>query len=397
MNVVTEKLYLKDSYIFESISEITDVRFFESFIDVALDKTPFFPGGGGQPADEGFIENYPVCSVREDNGIVFHRLENNSFSPKIGDVVSVKLADDIRLERMRAHTGEHLLSGLAHNLFGANNVGFHMDEHCVMTVDFDCCLDTEKLSLLEYNVNQYVMRNLLVTVDTISAEKASELVFRSKIDFDSDIRIVEISGIDKCACCAPHLRSTGEVGSVKILSHCSHRGGVRLTLICGEKAYFEFAKRYAQILNISSMLCSKYDNADKSVLELVDTNKNLKFEINKLKNTGLNLIADKIVVSEIVCEFIDDASIDDLRVIGNRVYNESCKVLYLLSATEEGFYNYCIMSDKLNLKLLIRDMNEKLNGRGGGKGILAQGCFNVDKAAIITYIEELKVENYENA
>lgn len=393
---MTEKLYLKDSYQLSCDSEILDIIIDNNECYLIFDKTPFFPGGGGQLSDKGSVNEYIIAEAFEKNGIVYHRLSNNTCALSIGDIVNVSVDKELRFERMRAHTGEHIVSGIAHKLFDVDNVGFHMDENALMTVDFNRYLDKSQLTELEFKANRCVMQDLSIISEIYSVAEAENLDYRSKLEFETDVRIVEIEDTDKCACCAPHLNSTGQVGSIKILSSASHRGGVRITLICGETAFLEFEKRYNQVLKISSLLCSEYDKADTAVDELIEANKRIKYEKDLQNNRFLEYVSKKIDSKDIITEFFDNFSLDELRIINNNL-NSKCRISFLFSGNDSSGYNYSIMSENLQLLVLVKDLNFSLNGRGGGRGSLVQGKISADADKIIEFINEMKVEKYENA
>ncbi len=391
-----ELLYLKDSYQLVCDAKVTAIIEDGDGFSVVFDKTPFFVGGGGQPSDKGTANELYITEAYEAGGLIYHKLSSKGCTFSVGDTVTLGVFYKIRFERMRAHTGEHIVSGIAHNLFGVDNVGFHMDENALMTVDFNKYLNKEELQLLEFEANRCVMRNLKVSSEIFTVEKASEFDYRSKLEFQDDVRIVTIGDIDKCACCAPHLKSTGEVGLIKILSSASHRGGIRITLICGEKAYSEAEKRYRQIMNISALLCSKYDEADNAVSELIDTNKSLNYEIEQTKTKYLQHISAKISEAEVIIEFFDCFSLDELRIINNNLKSK-CTIALLFSGNDSDGYNYSIMSEKLKLENIVREFNNSLHGKGGGRGVLVQGKVSAASSDIIKFINDMKVENYENA
>lgn len=394
---MTEKLYLCDSYSFQCQASIIDLIDSGDTLDVGVSKTPFFPGGGGQPCDCGYINEFKVTASYEINEIVYHKINRNNVSFNIGDLVFIKVDDSVRLERMRAHSGEHVFSGIAHRLFNVENVGFHMDEDCVMTVDFDRYLDSSNIKQLEIEVNKAIMNNSEITARTFSLAEASEKEYRSKLVFTDDVRIVEIAGVDSCACCAPHVKSTGEIGCVKVLSSASHRSGVRIVLVCGLKALFEFEKRYSQILKISALLCSKYDEAVSAVSELIDSNKSLHYDLDRIKSEHLSYIASKVSKSEIIFEFFEGLSNDDLRIINNNLKGKFSIMSLLLSGSDEIGYSYCVMSERIKLDEFARDFNKNLSGSGGGRGIMIQGRIKARAADVIAFINEMKVEEYENA
>lgn len=393
---MTEQLYLLDSYLFSCKTEIIDIINENGCFSLVFDKTPFFSGGGGQSSDNGFVESIVITEAFEKNGVIYHRIAEKYCPFSAGDLVLVSVDSDSRIEKMRAHTGEHIVSGIAHNLFGVENVGFHMDDNMIMTVDFDKYLDKSQLHLLEVEANKCVMKNLRVSADIYSVDDAAALNYRSKLDFDKDVRIVEIEKTDRCACCAPHLKNTGEVGFIKILSSASHRGGVRITLICGETAYSELEKRYNQIMKISAMLCSEYDKADIAVADLIEANKNLRYEKDMLNNKLLDYISSTIESDEIIIRFFDGLSMDELRYINNNLKSK-CKLSLLFSGNDSSGFSYSFMAESLSLDRLVRDFNNSLGGRGGGRGGLVQGKVSSFKEQIYKYLNEMKVENYENA
>lgn len=394
---MTERLYYTDSYITEFTAEVLDIISDDGNILLIFDKTAFFPGGGGQLCDKGTVNSVDITEVFERDGNIYHRIIADSIKISVGDTVCCSVDKAVRLERMRAHTGEHIVSGVAHNLFGVDNVGFHMDENCLMTVDFNKYLDNTQLNELERLANLCVLKNYEVSCRSYSVEEASELQYRSKIDFDDFVRIVDIQGVDCCACCAPHLKCTAEVGMIKILSSASHRGGVRITLICGMNVYNELALHYRQILNISSLLCSRHNEADSAVEKLVEANKQLKFRNEELRSEFLEYISESIASKDIIVEFFDRFSVDDLRNISNALAHKCGFCSFTLSGNDTVGYSYCIFSNKLNLRKLCKEFNLSLNGSGGGKGEMVQGKVNSTASEIRKFIDEMSVEDYADA
>lgn len=400
---MTEKLYLTDSYQTFCEATVLDIVYQDNSCYMIFDKTPFFPGGGGQFADKGAIrfldttEEIMIVDSYEKDGIVYHQLKDGNVPDCIGKLVLLYVFYDIRFERMRAHTGEHIISGVAHNLYGINNVGFHMDENGLMTVDFDKYLDDCALLNIELRANYYVLNNKNVHAKLFSNEEAQKLKYRSKIDFENDVRIVEIEDVDMCACCAPHLKNTAEVGFIKILSSASHRGGVRITLICGNNSLLQYQKRYKQILDISALLCSKYDEAVEAVAALVESNKALKYEKENQRKEFLMYLASKIQYSEILVEFFEKLTIDDLRIINNGLADKCGAISILLSGNDLDGYCYCVYSSRLQLNKFAYDFNSALLGTGGGRGTMIQGKISATKNEILNFIGEMKVEDYENA
>lgn len=390
---MTEKLYYQNSHLYEFNATVIKTVEKNGKTCVVLDKTAFFPGGGGQPCDEGTIGDVKVESVFEENGEIYHILASSPFS--VGDELTCKLDAQLRFARMQAHSGEHIVSGIAHKLYGVENVGFHMD-NLVMTVDFDKLLTKEELSQVERQANMCVYSNVPIHSQVFSVDEAQKISYRSKLDFTDDVRIVEIEGVDRCACCAVHVDFTGEIGLIKILSSASHRGGVRLTLICGIEAYFDYADKYRQTLNIASMLCAKHGETDIAVKRLLDTEKELNGKIVVEKSRFLDFVANSVTESEVVCEFFDSLEMSELRELTLKL-KDKCKIAVILLSGNENGYSYCIYSEKPYLSQIVKEFNAAFSGSGGGRPPLAQGKCKGSKDTVVEFAEKLRLKEYENA
>ena len=191
-----------------------------------MDQTAFFPEGGGQAGDSGFLEDVEIFDTHEKQGIVWHYAKA-PLDP--GAQVLGRIDWDKRFSRMQQHSGEHIVSGLVHARFGYDNVGFHLGEQEV-TLDFNGNITKEELVEIELEANKAVFANLPVQISFPSREELAFLEYRSKIEIEGQVRIVTIPGIDVCACCAPHVKLTGEIGLIKLTGVQSHRGGVRVNI-----------------------------------------------------------------------------------------------------------------------------------------------------------------------
>ena len=197
---MTEKLYYSESFITEFCATIVGIESVNNKTAIILDKTAFFPEGGGQPADTGYIENIFIHDVIERNGKIYH-FTDKDVTLSQGSPVFCKINADKRFMRMQAHSGEHIVSGIAHKLFGAENVGFHMDD-TLMTVDFNIPFTKEQLQIIEEKANECIYKNERINTFIVTAEQAQNYEYRSKLEFTDEIRLVEIENTDLCACCA---------------------------------------------------------------------------------------------------------------------------------------------------------------------------------------------------
>ena len=225
---MTEKLFYLDSHLFEFEAEVLSCRAAKHGWELVLDRTAFFPEGGGQPYDTGAIGPARVLEVHEREGEIRHLCDRELAPGKYACAVDAEK----RLRRMQNHSGEHVFSGLTHKRYGAENVGFHMAADC-MTIDFSGELSEEQLRQVERAANEVVRRDLPIRTWFPEPQALAAMDYRSKLELTEDVRIVEIEGVDRCACCAPHVSRTGEVGLVKILDAERHRGGMRLSVVCG--------------------------------------------------------------------------------------------------------------------------------------------------------------------
>ena len=386
---MTEKLYYSDSYITEFCATIVGIESVNNKTAIILDKTAFFPEGGGQPADTGYIENIFIHDVIERNGKIYH-FTDKDVTLSQGSPVFCKINADKRFMRMQAHSGEHIVSGIAHKLFGAENVGFHMDD-TLMTVDFNIPFTKEQLQIIEEKANECIYKNERINTFIVTAEQAQNYEYRSKLEFTEDIRLVEIENTDLCACCAPHVNFTGEIGIIKILSSVSHRGGVRITLICGKAAFNDYINKHNATISISTQLCSKHDETAEAVAKLIAANTAMKYDFSVKQKNLLEIIASDIVPCDVICKFYDKLSMEEIREICNFTKDKSKKLCIILSGNDESGYSYCIFSELSELTDIVKQFNSICNGSGGGRGSMLQGKVKADKEAVTKFFKELKV------
>ena len=210
---MTEKLYYEESHLKTFKAKVISCEPCGEVYRAVLDRTAFFPEGGGQAADTGYLGDIQVTDVKEKNGIIYHTIAENIIP---GTEVEGRIDWELRFSRMQQHTGEHIVSGLIHGRFGYDNVGFHLGEE-VCTLDLSGPLTKEQLREIEYAANEAVFANIPVEICYPSKEELVSMEYRSKIEIEGQVRIVTIPGYDVCACCAPHVKRTGEIGLIKFV------------------------------------------------------------------------------------------------------------------------------------------------------------------------------------
>ena len=377
--MTTEKLYYIDSHLFDFEATVLDCRETETGWAVLLDKTAFFPEGGGQPADTGFIASIPVTDVQEQGGEILHFCGQ---ALPVGDHLPCRVEREQRLVRMQNHSGEHIVSGLAHRLYGCENVGFHMGEDC-MTIDFDRELSWQQLMEVETLANQAVRDNLPVLCSFPEGEALKHLEYRSKLDLTENVRIVEIPGIDRCACCAPHVARTGEIGLIKILDAERHRGGVRLSLCCGMLALRDYRVKQENIAAISQALSAKRHETAGAVARLLAEQQKAKERIAALSMELARLKAESCpATGGNLCVF--DNVLDEvaLRELVNLLMEKCGGIAAAFSGSDETGYRYIMGSRRVDLRRCAKEINCLIDGRGGGKPQMIQGSAAADAGRI---------------
>ena len=388
---MTEKLYYRDSHLARFSSTVEEIVPLEGEFAVALAATAFFPTGGGQACDTGRIGSTRVHRTEEIDGIIYHYSKvEPDFA--VGDTVTGEIDFSRRFARMQAHSGEHIVSGVAHNLFGVENVGFHMDG-LLMTVDFDKPLTKEQIGQIEADANTVVWENRAVHAEIYAPESLDGVSYRSKKEFDNDVRIVTIDGVDRCACCAPHVARTGEIGLIKILSCISHRGGVRMTLVCGQEAYRDYVGKYDQTVRIAGMLAAKHSETDAAVEALVLQNKELKNEIFRQKRRLCAYIVSQTPASEgNAVVFASGCDMDELCEISLGMLDKCGGASIACAGSDTDGYSYVITCRGVTMNRYAKAINTALNGRGGGRDEMIRGSFRATAQEITSYFQTFEVE-----
>ena len=370
---MTEKLYYIDSHMKTFTATVTSCEKDGGLYLVTLDRTAFFPEGGGQLGDSGNIGDALVFDTHEKDGRILHYVNRPLDT---GHTYGCVVDWEKRFRRMQNHSGEHIVSGLVHKKYGYNNVGFHMGSD-VVTIDFDGELTREQLSEIEREANYAVAANYKVTATFPSEETLKTLEYRSKLELTENVRIVEIENVDVCACCAPHVSSTAEVGTVRILSSERRRRGgegVRITMLCGLDAYDNEVIISENNTEISVLLSAKRNETADAVRRLMGENEKLKTRCAELCGALAKMKADAVAPTEgNICLF--DSVLDEpsLRALVNECVKKCSGIAAVFSGSDEGGYRYIIGSRSVDLRKAAKSINDGISGRGGGSSEMIQG------------------------
>ncbi len=383
---MTEKLYYSDGHLSRFTARVTSCEKEDGTWAVKLDRSAFFPGGGGQEADEGVLSDMKLLGLREEGEDIVH-LTPAPLEP--GALVEGRIDWPLRFSRMQGHSGEHILSGTVHRLFGYDNVGFHMGEEAI-TIDFSGELSREDLSRAELEANRAIWRDVPVRTLLPTPGELAAMDYRSKKELTGQVRIVEIEGVDLCACCAPHVSHSGEVGLLKIIDSMRHRGGTRLTLLCGEAALLDYEALHENNAAVSAALSAKRLETGGAIARVMAEQEERRAELTKLKRELLQLKAAALRPTEgSICIFESDIDMITLRELVNAGSELAGKVCAGLAGTD-GDYKSIIGSRTVPLRARAKEINAAIDGRGGGSDAMIQGTSRARREDIERYFNALK-------
>lgn len=344
----------------------------EGYYRIVLDASAFFPEEGGQSADKGTLNGQEVLDVSIKQGILYHKLASEL---PAGTEVSGHVDWNRRFDFMQQHSGEHMISGLLHSHFGLENVGFHLSDREV-TLDMNGEVSLEQLRLIEQEANAYVWRNLPVNIFYPSAEELATLNYRSKLALTENIRIVEIPGVDLCACCAPHVDTTGQIGLIKIVNVQSHRGGVRINILCGGRALADYTEKQDSVWTISSLLSAKQPEVADAVIRTKEDARLQKERANALQAELLMVQMNALPSpkeTEHVLLFVSELDAIALRNAVNTLTGKYAGYCGIFAGNDANGYRFIVGSASKNCQELANRMRQELSAKGGGSAPMIQG------------------------
>ena len=374
----TRKLYYEDSHLRTFSARVLSCEQTEKGYEVILDATAFYPEGGGQAADTGFLNGIRVKDTRERGETVVHFCE----APlEVGAVAEGTIDWENRFRRMQQHSGEHIVSGIINRRWGYHNVGFHMGSD-IITIDFDGVIPAEELASIEAEANSAVWSNLAVKCWYPSQEELPNVFYRTKRALPWPVRIVQVPGFDSCACCGTHVKATGESGLIKLFSVIGFRGGTRMEMACGSSALKLLNQAYEQNRQVSQAFSAKIEETGAAARRMNEVEAALKYRVTGLEKRIFAGIADSYAGKGDVVHFeenLDNAAVRDLA----DAIAENCRgTAAVFSGSDETGYAFCLVTRTGDLRTLGKEMTKALNGRGGGKPIFQQGRVQAPKAEI---------------
>ncbi len=375
----TRKLFYEDPRMQEFTATVVSCEQTDKGYAVILDATAFYPEGGGQACDIGNLNgDIYVTDVREKDGQIVH-LCNKEVAP--GTQVTGAINWWRRQDLMQQHTGEHIVSGIIHRMFGCHNVGFHVGGD-VITIDFDYPIPAEALTQIENQANEAIYDDIPVKCWYPSPEELPKVGYRSKKEIPWPVRIVEIPGFDKCACCGVHVTSTAQIGIIKLLSIAKFHQGVRIEMVCGCRAFMLLRDVYEQNKLVSQAFSAKILETGAAAQKMNDALAAEKFRATGLERQLYTHIAATFENKGDVVYFAKNFSPAAVRELADRIAQTCGGTAVVFSGSDDTGYAVCMVNKATDISALGKELNAKLNGRGGGKPGFFQGSVQATQTQI---------------
>ena len=379
----TTKLYYEDPFLQGFTAAVTSCEEGKGGYLVTLDRTAFYPEGGGQPYDTGTLGGAKVLAVHEKDGVITHLCDRPL---AVGASVEGRINWARRFDQMQQHSGEHICSGLICERFHCDNVGFHMGADSV-TIDYNADISWEALLEIEEEANRYICEDHEIDIRFYRGAELEKVEYRSKKALEGDVRIVAFPGADCCACCGTHVLRAGQVGLVKFLSVQKFREGVRIELLCGDRARRYLSACWEQDVRIAQALSVKPTASAAGVERVLGELSALKQRCAGLEEAAFARTAAQYEGKGDVLLFEDEMSGDSLRKLCDAVASV-CGGRCAVFAGADGAYKYAIGCAGGDLRELTKRMNAALSGRGGGKPNFVQGGVSCRRADIETFFTQ---------
>lgn len=376
--MMTDRLFYKDSYQTTCEAQVLECREMKKGYGIRLNRTVFYPEGGGQPADIGTLGDVRVVDVRETDGEIWHMTDA---ALEVGSTIQASIDWEHRFDLMQNHSGEHIVSGMIHERYGYDNIGFHMGPDTI-TVDFNGEIPEEDLKEIERAANRYVWENHEMELLLPTDEEREQMIYRSKKALSGEVRIVRWPGADICACCGIHVRRSGDIGQIILVSAQRAKGGVRIEMICGGRTLDYTNRIKDQNRQISNLLSAKWTDTAKAVEKLQEDYLAMKFRMVGMELEKIARMAAEAEGKGDQLIFDEQLSPDSVRRLASEVMETCGGRCAVFSGNEETGYRYVIGQKDGDLQAFVKEMNQALSGRGGGKPFFVQGSVQAKKAEI---------------
>ena len=382
------KIYEKDSYENHTATQVTASKEEKGKHLIQLKESIFFPEEGGQYADSGIIiygnKELKLSDGQIIDGEIWYFVQEEI--PEGSDVIC-RLDWPKRYSRMQQHSGEHILTGVIHNRYGYDNIGFHLSDDSAVTLVMNGDLTREEVLDMERVANDVVYRNLPIIDSYPSKEELEHINYRSKKEIEGQIRLITVGCgddvVDVCACCAPHVAHTGEVGIIKVVSVAPYKGGTQIGILCGKRALDYLRDEHEMIDKLARSFSTSIDKIPDSVEAIREENASLRESAFRLMDEKMKGIIAGLENGMNGCLFVDE---DTSPTIMKNCYNAMCEKyegkVGVFAGKDGGGYRYYAGSRKEDSRLTGNLLKEKLGAKGGGNEEMVQGRVDALKSDI---------------
>ena len=374
----TRKLFYEDSHMAVFSARVLSSEQVDKGWEVILDATAFYPEGGGQACDLGTLGTANVLDVQERGATIVHLCDS---ALDVDSEVAGCIDYERRFVLMQQHSGEHIVSGIINRRYGYHNVGFHMGSD-IITIDFDGVIPQEDLAAIEWEVNQAVWQNLPIRCWYPSEAELPQVGYRTKKALPWPVRIVEVPGFDKCACCGTHVKATGEIGIIKLFNTMGLRGGTRMEMACGQRALSLMNQAYEQNRQVSQAFSAKISETGAAAQRMNETLEQAKQKITGLQRKCFATTAKNYVNCGNVVHFEEGLDSVLVRELADTIAEVCGGTAGVFSGNDGDGYAFCLVTRQGDIRDLCKEMTKALNGRGGGKPNFQQGRVMATKAEI---------------
>lgn len=379
------KLFYQDPFLKTFTAKVLTCEPIKNGFAVSLDRTAFYPEGGGQPADHGFLGQAVVSDVHEKDGVLLHNVDKPL---EIGEIVTGVLDWPRRFDQMQQHSGEHILSGILCRDYHCDNVGFHMGADTV-TIDYNAEITWEQALAAEAEANAVIAADLPVEIRYPSRQELETIDYRSKKELTGQVRIVTFPGADCCACCGTHVLRAGQVELVKVLSVQKFRDGVRMEIVCGSRALRLFSTVYDQNRAVAQALSVKMGDTASAVTRALEELAAAKQRMSELEEQIFAATAEKYAGAGDVFLLEEPMRPDAVRKLADAVSNRCGGLCAVFAGSDGEKYNYALLrADGGEISPLVKALNAALDGRGGGRNGFAQGSVQASREKIEEFFKK---------
>jgi len=390
MTYLTTRLFYTEPKMFEWSTEITSIQEIDNKIVVTLAETAFYPTGGGQPHDMGYINSIKVLDVFEENDEIYHTIE----SKPVTKAVQCKVDAKRRIDHTQHHTGQHLLSAVCIELFNAHTLSFHLGEVTV-TIDLDAPeLRDSQLKAIEEKANEYIYENRTVKTYIVTEDELSRIPLRKIPDITGEIRIVEIEGLDYSACCGTHVERTAEVGLIKLIKTEKQRGKTRLHFLCGFRAIQDYQEKHDILTSLTKNLSTSKEDIIARIEKLESEKKEMQRKLDAALSENAHFLAQDLLQSNqetVIMKSFPEKSIQDLQVLSRQLIANTDKVIVLASTPDRRCLIQHNGKNEFHCGQFIKENISSFNGNGGGSNNSAQVTFanESDMTAFLEFVKNV--------